>query len=78
MCEYSNLEIVRKSKNLTRENLAKLCADDFFDYGHMLLTIRYIETGIPVSPRPRKTYEYKRLAKVLKCKVSDIYGIKAE
>lgn len=78
MCELSKLEFVRTGKGITRKSLSEMCANKDFDANHMLLSIIRIETGKIVCPKPRKTYEYKRLAKVLKCNVDDIYGIKEQ
>lgn len=72
----SKLQLVRESKELTIEELAKKAAVYSHlsgSYGNILLSIRYIEQGERQCPKPRKTYEYQALANILECKVSDIF-----
>ncbi|EUJ56434.1 hypothetical protein [Listeria fleischmannii] len=71
----TKLQTLRELKGLSIQELAlkasKVCACGCV--GHMELTIKYIESGIPLCPKPRKTYEWKALAKALDCKNGDIY-----
>ena len=70
----TKLQIKREQSDLTIEELA-LKAFKYFDCGcleHLVLTIESIETHRFLCPKPRKTYEWKALAKALNCSVSEI------
>ncbi|EGO9002009.1 hypothetical protein D2A91_08415 [Enterococcus faecalis] len=71
----TKLQIKREQANLTIEQLA-LKASKKVDCGsasHLELVIKSIETQRCLCPKPRKTYEWKALAKALKCGVSEIF-----
>ena len=70
----TKLQLKREALNLSQIDLANLSAflTDAGDSGHMLATIKTIEEGVLHSPRPRKTYEWKALAKVLRCTDEEI------
>ena len=71
----SKLQTKREEANLTIKELAAKAAvnNDFVSSRHLELTIEYIETGSLICPKPRKMYEWKALAKALKCDVMDIW-----
>lgn len=71
----TKLQIKREQAGLTIEELT-LKAFKYFDYGcveHLVLSIVSIETHTVLCPKPRKTYEWKALAKALNCSVSEIF-----
>ncbi|MDT0111657.1 hypothetical protein QJV45_14330 [Listeria booriae] len=69
----SKLQIKREEAGYSIDKLADKAADKLCDAGHLELVIVRIERGRIVCPKPRKTYEWKALAKALKCKVVDIW-----
>lgn len=71
----SKLQSQREKRGLSIQELAQRSAIGLMEgcLGHMVLTIKGIETGRFVCPKPRKTYEWSALAKALNCPVSDIY-----
>ncbi|MBC1290526.1 hypothetical protein [Listeria booriae] len=71
--KISKLQIKREEANLSISELADKAADKLCDAGHLELVIVRIERGRLVCLKPRKTYEWKALAKALKCKVEDIW-----
>lgn len=71
--EITKLQMKRESMNLSIEELAQKSFRDCGNLEHMILTIKSIESGLMLYPRPRKTYEWKYLAKALKCSIEDIY-----
>ncbi|MBC2242249.1 hypothetical protein [Listeria booriae] len=72
----SELQIRREESGLSISELAYKASKmgDVGSVGHLELTIQFIETGVLMCPKPRKTYEYKVLARALKCKVEDIWA----
>lgn len=78
----TNLERIRKNRGLTVEQLAEKAeqreAHAFhsnYSHGGMLHyknIIRFLEGEKVVTPRPRKTIEYKFIAKVLKCSIGQL------
>lgn len=72
----SKLQIKREEVGLSVCELAHKASkfDDVGSIGHLELTIKCIETGAVLCPKPRKTYEWKVLAKALKCKVENIWA----
>lgn len=72
--KISKLQKIREIKDLSIQDLAvkSLNYKDCGDTNHMILTIRSIERGQTLCPKPRKTYEWFALAKALDCKTSDI------
>lgn len=73
--EMTKLQKMRISRRLTVRGLAirAACLSEDFDPKHIELAIEYIESGISQCPKPRKTYEWKAIAKALNCDVTDIY-----
>lgn len=71
----SKLQKLREGYGLSIDNLAYHASHCVAcgDIGHMVNTIKTIETGVTHSPRPRKTFEWKALAMTLGCDVEDIY-----
>lgn len=71
----TKLQQVREAKGLTQSDLAHRSAVSGHagNAGHMLVTIKTIETGVLYSPLPRKTYEWWVLADALGCSVDDIW-----
>lgn len=68
----TKLQEMRERRGLTIEQLAQMSYMESGCEGHMRLTIQSIETGMTLCPKPRKTYEWKSLAKALKCTIADI------
>ncbi|MDG4984927.1 hypothetical protein OGZ51_12305 [Lactococcus lactis] len=78
----TNLERIRKAKGLTVEQLAEKAeqkeAQAFsssYCFGGMLHyknIIRFLEGEKIVTPRPRKTIEYKFIAKALNCSIAEL------
>lgn len=78
----TKLQIKREEAGLIVEQLAEkseqkeaIAFDTKCSYGgmlHYINIIRYLEGKKVVTPRPRKTIEYKYIAKALKCKVTDL------
>lgn len=71
----TKLQIKREQANLTIEQLA-LKAYEQLDcgcVGHLVLTIKSIETRTCLCPNPRKTYEWKAIAKALGCGISEVF-----
>lgn len=70
----TKLQMRREAAGLTIEGLAQKVGENNVagSLGHIVLTIRSIETGVLLCPRARKGFEYKELAKALKCTINDI------
>ncbi|MGF2216291.1 hypothetical protein ACQUD4_11750 [Lactococcus lactis] len=78
----TKLERLRKEKGLTVEQLADnaeqkeaLAFNSTYCYGgalHYKNIIRFLEGEKVVTPRPRKTIEYKFIAQALNCKVEEL------
>ncbi|WP_088816314.1 MULTISPECIES: hypothetical protein [Listeria] len=69
------LQKKRMAQNWTIRQLAfraHLKSPDY-DEEYLELVIECIESNICQCPKPRKTYEWKALAKALECEVADIY-----
>lgn len=69
------LQIKREQANLTIEQLALKASEqiDCGSVGHLVLSIKSIETHTCLCPKPRKTYEWKAIAKALNCSISEIF-----
>ncbi|MBC1209498.1 hypothetical protein HB815_01025 [Listeria booriae] len=71
----SKLQIKREEAGYSIDKLACKASkfDDVGCKGHFELMILRIEQGKMPCRNPRKTMEWKALAKTLKCKVDDIW-----
>ena len=78
----TNLERIRKNRGLTVEQLAEKAEqkeaqafNSIYCFGGMLHyknIIRFLEGEKVVTPRPRKTIEYKFIAKALNCSIAEL------
>lgn len=70
----SKLQVKREEAHLSVKELAERASIERMTgcNGHMALTIKFIETGEVGCPKPRKTYEYKALAKALNCSINEL------
>ncbi|KMT62545.1 hypothetical protein [Paenilisteria newyorkensis] len=71
----SKLQIKREGAGLSVSELSYKASEieDVGCEGHFELIISRIEQGKMPCRKPRKTYEWKSLAKALNCKVEDIW-----
>lgn len=71
----STLQKKREELHLSIDDLAtkSLMYGDCGSFGHMVLTIKSIESKRLLCPKPRKTYEWACLAEALNCSVDDIF-----
>ena len=75
----TKLQIMREKKELTVRELAEKAAwyqeknrPSMGVISHFENTIRMIEGENIAAPQPRKTYEYKSIAQVFDCSVSEL------
>ena len=78
----TNLELIRKQRGLTVEQLAEKAEEreaqafhSNYSHGGMLHyknIIHFLEGEKIVTPRPRKTIEYKFIAKALSCSIAEL------
>lgn len=70
----SKLQVKREEAHLSVKELADRASIGIMKgcEEHMALTIKFIETGEVICPKPRKAYEYKVLAKALHCSVREL------
>lgn len=71
----TKLQVKREEKGLSVNDLAERSSQvgECGCAGHMRLVINYIETKQGMCSKPRKTYEWACISRVLKCTVDEIY-----